>query len=481
MGTVVRLFDRLVNLMSGTGTTADKSTYRQYYLQRLDSRQIEAAYRTSWLMRKAVDLPPYDMTRAGRDWQADKPTIEKLEAEEKRLGIWDALRRALVLARLGGAGMVLYVDGDDQEQPLDPARIRTGMLKTVHVWHRDRFALGQMIDAWSDPWFGHPRYYQVQLGGASGLVKFHPSRVIAFKGQQVPDMATNAWEDCFWGDSIAQSIQDAVANADAAQAGFAALIEEAKLDIIKMPDLMANAATAEYEQRFMERFRLAALGKSTHRALVLDGDEDWEQRQINWAGMPDIIATYIQIVAGAADIPATRLLGKSPDGMNATGKGDETNYLTMITGRQENDLRPQIERLDTVLIPSALGKPDPAVWWKFAPLQVPTEAEEATTFKTVMDALDKLVSMRLVPEIAMEKGAQNLLEERGWIPGLGDALAELPDDERFPSLSEPDLDDDPSALQAGGQQQPKGGGPQSGRPGGANEPASARRVSDAER
>jgi hypothetical protein len=46
-----------------------------------------------------------------------------------------------------------------------------------------------------------------------------------------------------------QSIQQAVKNADLAQDGFAALIDEAKLDILKIPDLTAQAATPEYETR----------------------------------------------------------------------------------------------------------------------------------------------------------------------------------------------------------------------------------------
>jgi hypothetical protein len=101
MGTVSFLRDRLVNLMSGQGTSADKGAYRHYASSYLNQQQIEASYRSSWLMRKAIDLPPYDMTRAGRDWQADGSQIEALEEEERRLGLWDKFRRALVLGRLG--------------------------------------------------------------------------------------------------------------------------------------------------------------------------------------------------------------------------------------------------------------------------------------------------------------------------------------------------------------------------------------------
>jgi phage-related protein (TIGR01555 family) len=101
-----------------------------------------------------------------------------------------------------------------------------------------------------------------------------------------------------------------VKNADMAQDGFAALIDEAKVDIIKIPDLIAQAATPEYENRMLSRLAAASQGKSTWRMLAIDGAEEWDQRQITWAGMPDIMTAFLNAVAGAADIPLTRGRGE---------------------------------------------------------------------------------------------------------------------------------------------------------------------------
>jgi len=162
-----------------------------------------------------------------------------------------------------------------------------------------------------------------------------------------------------------------------------------------------------------------------------------------WAGIPEIGAMYLAAAAGAADMPATVLLGKSPDGMNATGEGDQKIWENTVKARQDLDLRPCLDQLDVVLIPSALGKADPNIWWQFAPLSTLSEKDEATTFNTTMDALTKLQATASIPDIAFAKGVQNLLTERGWIPGLDAALAEVPEDERFPEdLAEP-VDDVP--------------------------------------
>jgi hypothetical protein len=77
---------------------------------------------------------------------------------------------------------------------------------------------------------------------------------------------------------------------------------------------------------------------------------------------------------------------------------------------------------------------------------VPNEKDEATTFKTTVEAITELQATGTIPEIALSKGVQNLMTERGWIPGLDGALGEIPEAERFPD-GEPDLADDPAAGQ----------------------------------
>jgi len=132
--------------------------------------------------------------------------------------------------------------------------------------------------------------------------------------------------------------------------------------------------------------------------------------------MPEVIKTYLSIVAGAADIPATRLLGKSPEGMNATGASDERNYLAMIAAKQHMDLRPPLERLDAVVLPSAGVKPE--LPWTFSPISTLSEAEQADIELKEAQAIEKLVGLAMVPETAMAKTIQNRLIESGRWPGL---------------------------------------------------------------
>ena len=60
-------------------------------------------------------------------------------------------------------------------------------------------------------------------------------------------------------------------------------------------------------------------------------------------------------IAGACEIPASRLFGRSPSGLNATGESDLKMYYEKIGQLQENYLRPALEKLLPVMEISAFG------------------------------------------------------------------------------------------------------------------------------
>ncbi|MDO8800060.1 anti-CBASS protein Acb1 family protein [Phenylobacterium sp.] len=416
--------DGLSNVISGVGTSVDKRSYDTYTLTApITQGEVESAYRTSWLGRKIHDLPPFDMVREWRDWQAKADQIEKLEAEEARHGLRNKIRKALTWARLyGGAALILGVKQGSPDQPLT-ASAGLGALKYVHVVTRHQLTITEMDSDPESDFFGQPLFYE--MSSLKGQVRIHPSRVIAFVGQPIPEGSMGvSGQDTFWGDPLMQSVRDAVSNADLSQNGIASLVHEAKIDTLSIPGLSNSLATVEYEQRLIKRLQVANLAKSLLNTRVLDSEEKWETRQLSFTGMPDLMDKFLQIVAGAADIPVTRLLGTSAKGLNATGEGDNDNYDEMISARQEMDLRPCLERLDAILIPSALGSRPPEVHFIFAPLEKSDPKEQAEIADKRADTAKKYVDSGLVPLVAMAKAVQNGLIEDSTYPGLEAALAE---------------------------------------------------------
>lgn len=420
-----RMYDGLANVLSGAGGVNDKRSYDIFTFTPLSQQQIEAAYRGSWVARKVVDLPPFDMTREWRDWQAKADQIELLEAEERRLGIRAKVREALTWARLyGGGALLLGGLPGDATMPASPGAVGRGGLAYVHAVTRHQLTIPEIELDPGSPFFGQPTHYE--LNGSRGPVRIHPSRVIPFVGQAIPTgtMGVSS-QDNFWGDPLIQVIRDAIQNADLSQNNVASLVHEAKVDTIKLPNLMQQLATAEYEARLTKRLTLAESAKSILNTRILDAEEEWDTRQLSFNGLPEIIDKFLQIVAAATDIPVTRMLGTSAKGLNATGKGDNDNYDEMIASRQELELRAQLERLDEVLIRSALGVRPAEIHFTWAPLQKPDPTEEAARQDKRVDTAKKAVDAGLVPLPVMARAYQNGLIEDGVWPGFEGAQDEF--------------------------------------------------------
>lgn len=451
--------DGLQNALSGMGMGADKQAYNRWTLSAYDyAAEAEAAYRTSWLGRKIHDLPPFDMTREWRSWQADEKQIEALEAEEKRLGLRLKVMQALVWARLrGGAALVLGGLPGDVRLPANAGAIGKGGLKYVHVVTRDQIMVTDVIRDINDAFFGQPKAYS--LTGENGSVDIHPSRVIPFVGQPLPPtMRAGGAADLFWGDPLWSTIRDAVTNAAVTHEGIAQMIQEAKVDTISIPGLMELVATEAGEARLVRRMNVANLAKSITNSRIMDAEEKWETRQLSFTGLPDVLMAFLNVVAGAADIPVTRLLGTSAKGLNATGEGDEKNYLSMIGSRQEVELRPLLERLDEYLIPSALGSRPPEVHFTFAPLQESEPKILADIEKTRAETVQIYANAGLIPDSALAKTVQNALVESGQWPGLEAALAEAEAEGDIAGILEEPEDPDPSALTTGPDGKPQENG-----------------------
>ena len=87
-------------------------------------------------------------------------------------------------------------------------------------------------------------------------------------------------------------------------------------------------------------------------------------------------------IAGAAGIPATKLFGRSPEGMNATGESDLTNYYDMIAQEQESKLRPILNKLLPVMCMSTFGAVPDDLDFEFDPVSEPSDKDRSDLAKS---------------------------------------------------------------------------------------------------
>ena len=447
------MFDGLMSAL-GMGSTADPRTRTGYAFRPLDRAEIEAAYRGSGLIRKIIRIPADDMVREWRDWQAERDQITALEAEERRLGVRAKVRQAEILRGLGGGALILGAPGDPAT-PL-PANMGAGSLAYIHVVNRWQLSFAQLVDDPADPLFGGPSMFR--MATTRGQRDIHPSRVVCFRGDPLPNLSgVSMGEDSFWGESKVEAILDPAKDTDTARQAFAALIQKARHTRVGIPGLLELAATQEGEAMLAKRFAALAMGESNFSVTLYDagnvdgnGGESITDHAVSWAGIPEIMNAFATFLAAVADIPVTRLLGRSAEGMNASGDSQQKDWAKAIRARQTLDLQPCLDQLDAALIPSALGSRPADVWWQFASLDQPTDKEEADRFATWMGAMEKVQATAAIPEVAFAKALQTGIVENGWAPGLEGALEDIPEADRYGIEHDEDDGTDPSAITQGG-------------------------------
>jgi hypothetical protein len=489
--------DSLQNIVSGLGTAKDPRTANVFTFRELNRFELESAYRSDWVARIVVDAPADDATREWREWQANQDQIAAIEKLEQGLFLQKKMRQALVRARLyGGACLMIGVDdGKEPEEELDIEKVGKGDLRYLVVLNRYELNAGPRIYDVGSPWYTRPVYYSVstpltgfegeggkfdpnnplsykskinagdpffQVTPNSGLLRVHPSRIVEFAGNELPDWRL-APLGGGWGDSVLQTVDDALKDWAMTVAGVASMVNDAKVDVISVPGLSERASSQKYRDKLINRFSVANMSKSINNSLLIDKDELWQRIRTNFGDVPQLLREMMVVVAGAGRIPVSRLMGQSPGrGLSQTsgGEQDMINYYDTVASQQKSDYTPRMLPLDEVLIRAALGTRDPAITYKWGPLYRPDPKDVAQIQLQKAQATQVYVSLGLINTDAMREGVINQLIEDAVYPGFEDAIDDNKDG----------VPDEPTMPLPGAQIDPKTGLPFPGPQGGPRAP-----------
>lgn len=377
--------DGLENLIAGLGLgqKSDKRAYGQFQNTKqlsLDGNQTElnALYRTDWVAGKVVDIVPEDMTREWRkfdDAELTPEDVKKLEEEEERIGLQNAFKQGHKWGRLYGTGFIIMDIDDGFDDPMVPVnieRLEPGCLRHIKVVDRHRVQRSDSVENNPlDPNFGMPEWYRLQETD----VRIHHSRVIRFDAVTLPydELRRNN----YWSDSVLDRLYESILNFNTAAGATASMINEATVDIIKIKNFMSHLQTKQGEELLRKRFTLAGIMKSMNHALLLDTDEEFEQKTNTFSGLGDLISKYEGILVAATDIPAGRFLGALPGSLNTTGEGDMKNYYDMIKSKQVADYKPKLDYVDQIMAKS-IGLESENLAYSFNSLFQMTDSEKAS-------------------------------------------------------------------------------------------------------
>lgn len=403
----------------------------------------------NWLVDKALGMPAKDAVRHG--WSVEfngseevsPDVVDAFAACDRRYGIKKNCIEFIKLGRTFGIRHALFlIEGMDYEAPFNPDGIRLGSYKGIT--QIDPYWIAPELSAAAAGNPSSPDFYEPTWWRVNGRRVHRSHFIIMRNGDQVPDILKPTY--FYGGIPTTQKIFERVYAAERT-ANEAPLLAMSKRLTVLNVDMTQVMADVDKFNAKMDRW--VALRDNTGVKIVGQG-ETISQFDTSLAELDATIMTQYQLVAAAAEVPATKLLGTTPKGFNATGEYDERSYHESLESIQENDLTALVDRHNVCVMRSEIapryfgGRPLPMTV-KWNPVNAMT-AEELAEVNVKKSQSDKNWS---------DTGAIDAVDIRGKLikdpdsgySGISDIVPEGPtDDDTDPNDDGGEVNEGDSAL-----------------------------------
>ena len=398
------------NIGTGLGVSGfDKRLQATSTLIVIPEAEAEVLWRSNDMAAKAIEIYPYEETRAGFKIEANgqDSALDEIHTLLEDMDVLGSIYTARCYARAYGGGAILLGADDgnrDLSQPLEVERVRA--FEWMNVLHPQELAPHTWYGDPSAPKYGEVETYLLSPDSASGqnsgTTIVHETRLIRFEGFVASRQHRR--QSRGWGDSVLNRVYETIRDFDSTWDGTAALMNDFAQTIFKMRGLheLVSSEDPEDQQRFRRRVAALDYSRSVVNSVLLDSEgEDFERKTTSIAGLPDVLDRFAKRLASALDVPVTRLFGDSPGGLSATGGADIQFFYDKVVARQHKELKKPLQRIVTLLA-QANGIKLPENWKIcFNDLTQLTEMEEATRRKTVIEGAKMAVDAGMItPEEA---------------------------------------------------------------------------------
>jgi phage-related protein (TIGR01555 family) len=309
---------------------------KRYGAITLNRALLSSTYMEEGIVQVLIDQPVDDAFRGGIKIKCDEMSgdeIKELEQAIDQEQILDTYAQGLKWMRLfGGAGIIINI-GQDMRQPLNIESIKDNTpLKfyAVDRWELSYTPYGMnALDQMGDMTAEHPYNYYGHV--------MHHSNVIKLNGKLPPSILRGQFSG--WGMSELEKIVRSFNQYLKHQNVTFELLDEAKIDVMKIAGFNIAIASTKGAQKTAERIGLAAQVKNFQNALVIDKEDEYEQKSMNFSGLSEILNQIRIGLACDLRMPMTKLFGISPSGLNASGEEEIENYNSMV----ETDIRSKVK------------------------------------------------------------------------------------------------------------------------------------------
>lgn len=365
--------DLVYQIGADVSQTAQLQTSNRYSVVTLNRALISQTYLEHGIIQVLIDQPVDDAFRGGIDIMCPELSADDIKAIQEFIHQKDVLneyKQALKWARLyGGAGIIINA-GQKMDKPFNIDSIKE--LTPLEFYAADRWELthtprgNEALDRLSvqDPnlpysYYGH---------------SIHRDNVIKLKNKEAPSLIRGQFSG--WGVSEIEKIFRSYNQYLKHQAVTYEVLDECKIDVFKITGFNSSLATTKGTSLTASRITAASQIKNFQNAIVVDSEDDYEQKQMSFAGLSEIL-TQIRIgLACDLRMPMTKLFGLSAAGFNS-GEDDIENYNAMIESEIRSKSKTGMIKILKVICQKLFGYVPEALDFEFKPLRIMSNKEQS--------------------------------------------------------------------------------------------------------
>lgn len=345
MSNITEINNSLTSLASGlyqggalgayTSQTSSVETLiynNRYYLISNFRELLSNLYVEHGIVQTLIDQPVDDAFSRGfeiKSNELDANDIERIFSYIERSRIIETLKNAVKWKRLFGGGAILIITEDKPDTPFSIEDVDENTeieFKAVDMWELYSHIPYNMImgqaEIKSEEKLNPDEEYYMYYGK-----RVHNSRVYRLEGKEAPSFIRPRLRG--WGmselEKVVRSFNQYLKNQDV----IFELLDEAKVDVYKMEGFNSSLLTSDGTARVTKRIQSANLIKNFNHALTMDKEDEYEQKQMSFSGLAEILKQIREGIAADLKMPVTKLFGISSSGFNS-GEDDIENYNAMI-------------------------------------------------------------------------------------------------------------------------------------------------------
>lgn len=331
------------------------------FLQTAVNQKVEDAFKNDGLIIDSKTL------------ETDELELLRNTMEEE--GDIEAIIDCIRWGRLYGGGCIIANTTQDPDTPLNKEALKGQPLKFLASNRWQCYAQSRSPQTaekfiFTDAFIEDEEQFKKEA--QANNVQIDKSRVGIFTGGNAPYLTRCILQG--WSASIFEGILEPIENLLGGFNVTLELLSEAKIDIFKISNLATVLMSADGERQIQRRLQVATANKNYKSSIAMDMEDDYQQKQISFGGIPQLLEQLMYIFCGYLRYPVAKLFGKGASGFSS-GDDDLENYNSTVESEVRIPARRLIHWVVNLRCLQLFGRELPDFKPKWKPLREMTEKD----------------------------------------------------------------------------------------------------------